>query len=382
MRSEVATPSGPMRNSVREVPLPNGRLEVFGGSGQPDIDSLCGFAARENPRRPFLFVSKFNGRYSAIRPSAMDAASTVLANRIPSDVDGPVLFVGIAEAGIAIASSVHSIWSKRSQRNDSLLLQTTRHTVSARIALSFQEPHSHAREHTIHWPATRAHCDLFQAARTVVLIDDEITTGNTLSNAAQALKQVVPELDAVYQVVLTDWSNGEAAFRNGKQTGLKTITSALWTGSYRFVPNGQSLLSQDPTIHESARRIVLTDRAPSVGPQLPKLPDSMGAHVLRGSRVLVVGTGEHQVAPLALARELEAMGVDAWFQATTRAPVRIGGVIGDRIEFSDTYGGNFPCFLYNVRPSDFDRVLVCTEDPRQIVPPIVIDSLGADVIQL
>lgn len=386
MRPLTATTPAATTKCVRQVRLPSGTLQVTSASDEPDIGLFCSFAARENPRRPFLFVSKFNGRYKAIKPSELDSVASVLAEQIPEGAEGPVLFVAIAEAGVAVASSVHSLWMSRTQRQDSLLVQTTRHTLTGPIAATFHEPHSHAREHRIYWPTTEAGQSVFRFARTVVLIDDEITTGNTLQNAATSIKTAVPTIENVVQLVLTDWSDGTSAARNENRSGLRTTTGALWTGCFRFTPNGEPSAFIDPTVHEHAERIVLPTRVSGRGQpneaQLPKLPAALRTKLLNAGSVLVVGTDEHQAAPLSLARELEAAGIEASFQATTRAPVRIGGAIQSRLEFPDTYGGNFTCFLYNISAKDHECVVICTEDERQRICSTVVDSLNADVIQL
>ena len=67
----IRRPANKMRLPLKRVPhsqskrieLPNGILHVTAQPDAVDIDELCGFAARINPKRGFLFVSKVLGRH-------------------------------------------------------------------------------------------------------------------------------------------------------------------------------------------------------------------------------------------------------------------------------------------------------------------------------
>lgn len=97
---------------------------------------------------------------------------------------------------------------------------------------------------------------------------------------------------------------------------------------------------------------------------------------LPGSRVLVLGCGEHQGGPLALARDLEQNGVDASFQCTTAAPVRVGGAIKSACSFAGPYGGQHPHYLYNFDRTAWDTVLICSETGAGTVDPRLVEHTG------
>ncbi|EPN64215.1 hypothetical protein A235_15538, partial [Pseudomonas syringae pv. actinidiae ICMP 19079] len=105
-----------------------------------------------------------------------------------------------------------------------------------------------------------------------------------------------------------------------------------------------------------------------------------GLTVNKGERVLVVGTSEFVWRPFLLAERLEKAGADVHFSSTSRSPIALGHAIDHALSFSDNYGLGIPNFLYNVRPGQFDRVLICTETPRQAVPAELIEALNAEVI--
>ena len=385
-RPTTTMPNRPLPSTVASsrIELSTGTLRVWNSDPGKDFGGICCFGARLNPRRGFLFVSKVNGRYRAVPPSVLDEHATALAESLSSQLPGPVAFVGISEAGIAVGSSVFGTWIRRANRSDCIFVQSTRQVADSATAFSFEEKHSHARHHRVYVPRKPAARQLLQSARTLVLIDDEITTGRTMAYSVLAARNFCAELQTVRQVTLMDWSGGNASFTNGSITGLHTTTSALWTGTYDFQKSKTHPRIPDPTVSEQSRRMVLrVDAECAVGQTLPSkfVPPTMkGPAPQPGERVLVIGTGEFQVWPLALARYLEQIGCEAVFQTTTRAPVKIEAAIENRFELKDTYGGDFPCFLYNVHPAEYDRVLFCVEDDRQVVCEKLLEALNAEVV--
>ena len=66
--------------------------------------------------------------------------------------------------------------------------------------------------------------------------------------------------------------------------------------------------------------------------------------------------------------------------ARPRGPHRPGHAIEHALSFPDNYGLGIPNFLYNVKPGQFDRVLICTETPAQALAVELVDALNAEVI--
>lgn len=61
-----------MLNSKRLIQdLPTGRLELKVDRCDHGLDNLVALAARQNPKRGFLFVSKVLGRHIPVKPSQM-----------------------------------------------------------------------------------------------------------------------------------------------------------------------------------------------------------------------------------------------------------------------------------------------------------------------
>ncbi len=352
------------------IALRTGLLEVDVHRADLPLEQLCGFAARRNPRRGFLFVSKVLGRHIPVRPSVMRDAQVRLARKIPADLPGPVVVLGLAETAIALAAGVCEAWTTCTGRTDVLFLHTTRYRLDRPIALVFEEEHSHASRHLVYLPADPADQALFHAARSLVLVDDEASTGNTFVNLARAFPGTA--IERVCCVMLTDWS---APFADRMPAPTEVIS--LLEGRYRFTPGELVQTMPGATGNDAPKDALLRTNRGRLGVRVP--PGWTGALPQVEGSVLVLGSGEFVHLPFRLAEALEAAGGDVWVQATTRSPVLVGHDIQSCVTFPDNYEDGIPNFLYNVAPGQYDQVLLCHETPA---PPALGDALASTTLAL
>jgi hypothetical protein len=222
--------------------------------------------------------------------------------------------------------------------------------------------------------------DMMFNARSLILVDDEASTGKTFINLRRALREAgLDKIQRTLTCVLTDWSAGAA----GEQMDAALEQIALLRGSYTFHEDRDAPLPLMPEVGTVASghwplcpardwgRLGVLDVDDSLAPDLQIQP---------GARVLVVGTGEFVWRPFLLAERLERAGADVHFSATSRSPIAVGHAIEHALSFSDNYGLGIPNFLYNVRPGQFERVLICTETPAHSVAQSLRETLNAEVI--
>ncbi|MDO6680750.1 phosphoribosyltransferase domain-containing protein [Oceanobacter sp. 5_MG-2023] len=358
--------------------LMRGLLEVNVDDARIDPDELFGFAERRNPKRAFLFVSRVLGRHIPVRPAQMEAAFTKLAAQIPDDLPGPVLVIGMAETAVGLGAGVHRAYS--ATRSDAIYLVTTRHPVGDDIFTRFEEEHSHASAHLIHRPVDADIRDAMLQARSLILVDDEASTGKTFINLYEALMASgLSHIERVVTCVLTDWSEGAVQNR----IAAPTDQVSLLQGSYRFIEDITAPLPEMPDVETvEAGEWLLSPEHDFGRLGVRHVDDTLapGLQIKAGERVLVVGTGEFVWKPFLLAERLEQAGADVHFGSTTRSPIAIGHAIEHALSFPDNYGLGIPNFIYNVRPGQFDRVLICTETPAEAVPALLIDTLQAEVV--
>ena len=361
---------------TREIVLSTGTLQLDVRGGTLPLDGLCTFAARRNPRRGFLFVSTVLGRYLPVRSASLMAAQRRLAQILPHELPGPIVMVALAEAAIGLGQGVHQQYVESTGRADVLFLHSTRYHLSHPLLATFDEPHSHAPAHHLHRPIDPTDGALLDQARTVVLIDDEMTTGRTLGHLATALRAALPSVEQVIPLVLTDWSGQDRT-----PTGTPPL-SLLW-GHYTFEPRVGVAYDMPNVVGDRAdRTALLTRNEGRLGIRIPVPLPPVPSNIDLSGRVLVLGTGEYQGGPARLAEALTRAGVDAWFQATTRAPVKPGQVIRSFVQGYDNYGEGMPNFLYNFDPQDWNTVLLCQETPSAMACPQMLAATGARLIEL
>lgn len=381
------------------VELPTGTLDIQVFKTEMPLDDICGFAARQNPKRGFLFVSKVLGKHIPVRPSTVREVHARLAAQIPADLPGPVVVIGMAETAICLGNGVFDEYVRQSGRKDVMFTQSTRYRLDKKVAIEFKEEHSHAADHIIYEPEDDALRQMFYGARSLVLIDDEASTGKTFVNLVTNMHRIMPQVERVVTGVITDWRGPKRTKDTLDAMPVPAATIAILHGEYQFTPSPTLKLVEMPKVtgtdaardelirsnlgrlglaadfysnNEAAQRCIDNAVAAVACPALPVC--GLGQH---GEKFLVLGTGEFAYPPFLLAEALELAGFNVFYQSTTRSPIMTGLAIGCRIDHTDNYGDGIPNFLYNARREDYDRVLICHETPEGSVDDALVRALGA-----
>lgn len=353
MTIEVPSTQGLRRLGDRSylATIPAGELRLRMTREEIPLADALDFAARNNAKRHFLFVSKLLGRHLPTPPHHLRSAAATLAAKLhAAQIAEPCLFVGMAETATALGQAVFREWTQAGGRG--LYLDTTRRRTGGEVAFTFTEAHSHAPGHAVHRPSPENDPDgIFANAGALVIIDDEMTTGATAENLVVAYERWRGREIPAHLAVLVRWSAPLAA-----ESRLEK--HALLEGSFEFSPSPE--FKPEPVAATNKAVPVIALRGTRHG--LAAAQISPWLHAPAG-RVLVVGTGEFGFLPLLLAEQIEAQGGEAFLQCTTRSPVALGGAIGHIRSFPAISGEGYPEFLYNV-PDDhrYDRVILCCED--------------------
>ncbi|ROR15201.1 phosphoribosyltransferase domain-containing protein [Erwinia sp. JUb26] len=363
-------PSPPWRKT-----LTCGTLSVTPEGSALPLDDLFDVAERRNPKRAFLFVSKVLGRHIPVSPATMRGVYRQLATQFPVIPDGPVLFIGMAETAVGLGAGVFD--EMRNRASESVYLSSTRHPVSGELLCKFKEDHSHATDHLLYLPDDAELRRRVQNARTLVLIDDEATTGNTFINLLAALRAEggLTAIERVITVTLTDWSGDAIA----KACPLPVTTVALVRGDWHWEKNPEAPVPVMPAVNVTARGSVpVTGRQNwgRLGMAAPAGDLGNDIAVAPGEKILVLGTSEFIWEPFLLAERLEQQGAEVKYSSTTRSPIATGFAIQSAIAFSDNYGLGIPNYVYNVAHQQFDRILLCSETPADSLDPILIAALS------
>ena len=348
------------------APIQAGQLTMAIQREELPLESCVTYATRQNPRRLYLFVSKVLGKHWPVRPRVMRDVHCRLAAKI-ADLPGPMLVIGLAETATALGRGVAEEAALLTGRDDILYLQTTRYHLDRPLAFGFDESHSHAPEHAVYLPDSGLQ-PLFLAARSLILVDDEISTGRTLAELAKAYLAINPNLEQIAFACITNWLN--ATHRNEliRRLDRSLLFPALIEGSFQFEPDctfpppalplfvANLNRNHDHVIADLARTGLMAGRR--MNP--PSFWEKVGMKA-SGRPLTLIGTGEYAYAPFRMALALEEAGHDVLFQSTTRSPILVGDAIASRREFLDNYGDGLPNYLYNL---DSDRLpMVIYEHP-------------------
>ena len=362
------------------------------------LEDLLDFAQRINPKRAFLFVSKVLGRHIPVAPSTMRNAFTDLANLVPEELPEPILVIGMAETAVGLSAGVHQALQTRYPH--ALLLNSTRHaqhdddSINS-LLTTFSEDHSHASQHLIYQSADKVTQEQLLASKTLIMVDDEASTGNTCVNVVTALRNAgLDQLEQVHLTTLVDWSlNQNQTDANANDTIAKRLPniefyrhhllSGAWT--WTDAPNPKPIIM--PSVDTTEAGSQALGNTGNWG-RFPTLDSTDGFnHYLASfqtlftyfngqtqfdkeqlpTRILVLGSNEFVWLPFLLAEWLEQnTKVEnskhmIKFSALTRSPIALGGGITTMLSFNDNYGLGMTNFAYNVEPSDWDLILLCVE---------------------
>ena len=363
--------------TARVYAIPGGFLHIHTLLERMPLDALLGFAARTNPRRPFLFVSKVLGRHIPCRPSFMRETYRLLAQDL-ADAPGPLWTIGMAETATGLAAGVADTLARAHGRADVSFHHTTRMPLNLKPLAEFCEAHSHARSHLLYGPHSWL-VGAFRHTRTLVIVDDEISTGRTLAELAERTLPSMPHVERVAIVTLANWLDPESrqaievrVRRDG--SALTTSWHTLLAGTFAFEPNADFHPGTMPANVEATgapqwaredlgRRGIAVPRGGFPTPAI----DLDGLEPDRP--IAMVGTGECAFQPFLLAESLERTGYRVTVQCTSRSPVQVGGAIAATLPCPDPYGQSVGYYLHNPPPQRCLGVSVSERDCGQ--PPVV-----------
>ncbi|SFC87395.1 TRSP domain C terminus to PRTase_2 [Bacillus sp. OV322] len=420
------------------------------------LEVLFDMAARKNKKRGFLFVSKVLGKHIPVKPAASLLSGGMLAMRYMEEVHGvscskreniidrlisgqgereaylsmlkepfqlsdETLFIGFAETATALGHNMFEFF------DNAAFVHTTRENIrELESIINFEEEHSHATSQ-----ACYCREELLQRGGPIVLVDDEITTGNTALNIIKAIQQSFPRKE--YTVAsLLDWRSEDNKKRYEeleKELGITIKTVTLLAGEIEVQGNpvedeGAYLYVKDERAADpQVNRISLS----SISKKIQDLPltfiSSKGeaAHVLysgmtgrfsgllsennadidsfcrmAGERLLqtrtegkalCLGTGEFMYLPMKIA---DYMGDNLFYQSTTRSPIHRVNKTGYAVKS----GFAFPCpeddcimnYFYNIEYKQYADIFLFLEraiDEEKLAPLLeCLKQIGPETITL
>ncbi|WP_035849501.1 phosphoribosyltransferase [Kitasatospora azatica] len=339
-----------------------------------ELRSVLGLAVREgNGRRAHLLVSEILGKHVPQRPSVVYGAGRRLGAAVRARLDGAadaggrrdgtadvrgrlggaadvrgrlggaadVRVLGYAETATGLGHCV-------ADELGAVYLHSTRRSVPGVAPIGgFEEEHSHHTSHLLlPWDP-----ELLSGDGPLVLVDDELSTGQTVLNTIAELHRRWPREHYLLAALvdLRGEADRERLARFGAELGARIEAVALAQGRVELpadvleraaglgesvpgVASGQgepgalvrARLDWPVSVPDGGRHGFTPAQLRQLEAALPQLGEQLAA-ALAGDerRVLVLGSEELMYAPLRLAGALEAAlpAVEVRFSSTTRSPV-------------------------------------------------------------
>lgn len=135
-----------------------------------------------NPKRSYLLVNPLQAKHIPVSPAAALEMMGALGNQVAAKYPEARLVIGFAETATAIGAAVAARLGP-----DCLYVHTTREALDGDWIL-FREEHSHAAEHRL---CADQLADWIDRSPAIVFVDDEFSTGRTLINMVQQLREPV-----------------------------------------------------------------------------------------------------------------------------------------------------------------------------------------------
>lgn len=350
--------------------------------GVNDFD-LFDMAKRVNKKRSFLFVSKVLGKHLPAKASNVLYYSMLLARRLnevfvgSEDTfdwsmdpdcfvkdnldryyknDKKLLFIGFAETATGLGQCVFDRFE------NSVYFQTTREVIDGvDSVLTFEEEHSHATSHYCY-----VNREVLNNRDTIVLVDDEVTTGNTSLNIIKDIQKKYPR-DEYVVVSYLNWMSEEEKLKYAefeKVEGIKIKFVYLLAGEIdrSYVESLKESEITDVDVRAEIDMVdIHTDVFRDAGGYIKETGRFGLSHVenqalkrlikettlAKKPNTLVIGDGELMYLPIMIAYYLGNASV----KTTTRSPIHVesveGYLIKDGLRFDSLDGKDIKMHLYN-----------------------------------
>lgn len=263
-----------------------------------------------------------------------------------------VVTIGYAETATALGQLV-------AETVGSYYIHSTRHAPDGPAPFAgFEEEHSHATSHQLH-PTRR---DWLRPGGTVVLVDDELSTGTTIVNTIRALQAAVPQARWIVASLIDLRSEADRARFDDLAATLRASISvvALGSGSIVLPPDVLGRAQRTLEAHHAHHAHHAHQNAPAFAPaasRAPRGPELQSSAFEAAYRVLSVpaaaaaatgtghGPGTVSASPRGTLTVVEVattavpsarFGVDARPGAHDRAAARIAASLGPMLPDGST----------------------------------------------
>ncbi|MCI7768175.1 MAG: phosphoribosyltransferase family protein [Oscillospiraceae bacterium] len=334
-------------------------------------ERLFALAARENnTKRGGLIVNYMQAKHVPARPSDTLSLFDRLADRVMQGVsEKKVMVIGFAETATAIGAELAA---RLSDKCECTYIHTTREKYPEEMRLAlFSEEHSHATEQCLY---SDRGLDIFKGIERIIFAEDELTTGKTILNFIDALKNIVNCRFSAASIIngmsgenllkyrsmgvgldyLVKLDNSAEALKEGISVALEE------KGDFDIfsVPGGLFLKTdknKDPRMGIGGREYE------KYCEEMARAAFEEMKPILTGKTIDVIGTEECMYPAIKLGEYFEKQGYDVRCHATTRSPIlpskQEGYPLFSAYRVKSVYEEGRSTFIYNLYDCDH-RIIV------------------------
>ncbi len=351
-------------------------LEIIENKSFFADSSLVKMVKRENnSKRNYLLVNSTQGKHIPCDPENVLNLFSELAGQIETFCKNKkVLFIGFAETATAVGAGVASCFP------DSYYIHTTREkSDSYELVAEFREEHSHATEQLLYCNNWN---EIFSDTDVIIFVEDEITTGKTIVNFINDLKNKNKVSD---KTVFAACSIINGMTENRKQELLYSGLEFFWlmrvsahtSTNDVYTYNKKSVTTECTCKYEAYDISGRADpRAGLPVKQYISACEGLAEDVLlkydfNGMSVAVIGTEECMYPAIYTARYIEKNSAvkSIVTHSTTRSPI-VAENTGDyplrsRYQVESLYEDSRKTYIYNPNIRNYDIVLVITDSLKE-----------------
>lgn len=346
---------------------------IYNDSGYEQRELFADAKRENNSKRKNLMVNRIQAKHIPADPEKTLALFERLGNKVKAAIsDGRTLVIGFAETATAIGAAVAAVIG-----GECIYIQTTREMIPSCYKIAdFKEEHSHASEqllYSVYGEKT------FCGVKNIVFVDDELTTGRTILNFIEAIKDRVSDCVFCAASVINGMNEDNISLFRQKGIGLCCLVKIEDTLSQmneemdvtpavdiipapqdRKIPVYYIDAGDDPRTGCMAAAYAAECR--DFGEKSAAL---MGEQLSGVKTVDVIGTEECMYPAVILAKKLAAMGFSVRTHSTTRSPIvpsaDEGYPLFMRCRLHSFYDRERTTYIYDLYPCDMTILVTDTD---------------------
>lgn len=337
------------------------------------IDDVCLLAKRiNNTKRNYLLVDPLQGKHMPVSPTKTIELCDRLGQLLVDNTDNVRLVIGFAETATAVGAI-----AAMSLPDSTVYQHTTREAIDSILQVVFLEEHSHAVMQKLDGSIISE-----INSGSVIMIDDEISTGKTVVNMITELKHNYPKLNNVDFVVGSIINRmSKNRLKELKNKGISFL-SLCYPETDNYCERAGSMSVSEPvnvkTTNNNYKEVFLENKIPklyngALVSEMKKFFELINNEVLERLNVQlrsyksidVIGTEECMTAAIMLGCYIEKCSeqISVNTHSTTRSPIGISSSLDypcrNGVIIPSFYEKERVTYIYNI--ADYDAVIVITD---------------------